>query len=102
MLPRSHLIRCSVSSVSKTDYTVEVSNPAKKDLKGLSREAQIRVAASLKALLREPRPSGVKKLKGCDSYRIRCGDYRIVYDIDDNARAVRVLIVRHRSAAYRK
>jgi mRNA interferase RelE/StbE len=91
-----------VSSVSKTDYTVEVTNPAKKELKGLSREIQVRVANALKALMSEPRPSGVKKLRGCDSYRIRCGDYRVIYDIDDKSRAVLVLIVRHRSAAYRE
>lgn len=91
-----------MNSVSKTDYTVEVTNPAKKDLKGLSREAQVRVAAALKTLIREPRPNGVKKLRGCDSYRIRCGDYRIVYDIDDKAHRVLVLIVRHRSAVYRE
>jgi mRNA interferase RelE/StbE len=90
-----------VTSGSKTEYHVEVSNPAKKDLKGLSHETQIRIMPALKLLAVQPRPDGVKKLKGSGSYRIRCGDYRIVYDIDDKALRVTVLVVRHRSVAYR-
>ncbi|MEI6084420.1 MAG: type II toxin-antitoxin system RelE/ParE family toxin [Verrucomicrobiota bacterium] len=49
-----------------------------------------------------PRPPGCKKLKGYhDLWRVRLGDYRVIYSIDDRARAVDVNAVRHRSEAYR-
>ena len=48
-----------------------------------------------------PRPMGVKKLSGQDAYRIRVGDYRILYEIDDTAKTVLVFAVRHRREVYR-
>lgn len=90
-----------MNSGSKAEYTIEISNPAKKDLKRLSRDVQERVVAVLKSLVIEPRPEGVKKLRGSGAYRVRCGDYRVVYDIDDERSQVMILVVRHRSSAYR-
>jgi mRNA interferase RelE/StbE len=53
-------------------------------------------------LIRNPRPAGVQKLAGSRSdWRIRIGEYRIVYEIDDNAKTVLVLQVRSRRDAYR-
>ncbi len=85
----------------KAEYTVEISNPAKKDLKRLSGDVQKRIIPVLKSLAIQSRPEGVKKLQGSGAYRIRCGDYRIVYDIDDERSQVTILVVRHRSSAYR-
>jgi mRNA interferase RelE/StbE len=90
-----------VSSGSTADYTIEISNPAKKDLKRLSRDVQKRIIPVLKSLATQPRPEGVKKLQGSGAYRVRCGDYRVVYDIDDQRSQVIILVVRHRSEAYR-
>jgi mRNA interferase RelE/StbE len=53
------------------------------------------------ALAHDPRPSGVEKLHGVEGrYRVRQGDYRIIYVIDDALRRVIVLKVRHRREAY--
>jgi mRNA interferase RelE/StbE len=90
-----------VSSGSETEYTVEISNPAKKDLKNLSPDIQKRIIPVLKSLAIQPRPEDVKKLRGSGAYRVRCGDYRVVYDVDDKSLQVTVLVVRHRSSAYR-
>lgn len=50
----------------------------------------------------EPRPKGCKKLQGPTRlWRIRVGEYRVVYDIDDDQRLVDVVVIRHRSEAYR-
>lgn len=60
-----------------------------------------RVFPRIEALATEPRPVGCKKLHGAvDFWRLRVGDYRVVYCIDDNAGVVEIRAVRHRSAAY--
>lgn len=62
-------------------------------------------AAALRAivgLVQEPRPAGVRKLVGSRSdWRVRIGEYRIVYEIDDSARTITVMQVRHRRDVYR-
>lgn len=61
-----------------------------------------RVAAAIEALAAEPRPHGAARLAGRDDYRIRVGDYRIVYAIDDEARLVLVARSAHRREVYRR
>ena len=48
-----------------------------------------------------PRPPGCKILKGSDKWRIRMGNYRLIYEIDDSAKAVIVIKIAHRSNVYR-
>jgi len=61
-----------------------------------------RIRDALLLLRDDPRPRGCKKLRGgTDTYRIRIGDYRAVYDVDDEARTVLLLRVRHRREVYR-
>jgi len=61
-----------------------------------------RVVARAMALSNDPRPSGVKKLRGYTStYRVRVGDYRIVYKVDDSAQEIRLLHVADRKDVYR-
>ncbi len=61
-----------------------------------------RIISRVEALTADPRPHGCAKLQGAaDLWRIRIGDYRVVYAIDDNARLVDIRVVRHRSDAYR-
>ncbi len=60
-----------------------------------------RIVPRLEQLATEPRPPGCKKLRGGDKeWRIRIGDYRVVYEIDDDARAVDVTRIAHRSEVY--
>ena len=59
--------------------------------------------AAIRALGETPRPRGARKLHGSprDDYRIRVGDYRVLYEVDDAAQLVRIMRVRHRREAYR-
>ena len=78
-------------------YRIEIRPAALKDLAALDRPVQRRIAAAIDALAATPRPSGVKKLEGAeDLYRIRVGDYRVIYAIDDRVLVVLVVRVRHR------
>jgi mRNA interferase RelE/StbE len=83
-------------------YRVFLERAAEKDLKHLSAKLHDRVIAAIQALAKNPRPTGCRKLTGVDNdWRIRVGDYRIVYEIDDATRDVRVNRVRHRREVYR-
>ena len=83
------------------DYEVVVSRRAADEIDNLPKAMAARVYAKLEALVHEPRPSGVKKLRGsAKGWRVRIGDYRILYEIDDDSRLVNVAAVRHRGKAY--
>ena len=61
-----------------------------------------RLFPAIESLACEPRPRGCRKVQGADNlWRIRIGDYRVLYTIDDQARIVDILAIRHRSDAYR-
>lgn len=60
-----------------------------------------RVANAILELERIPRPRGSKKLRGVQDYRLRVGDYRVLYSIDDDRRVVEVMAVGHRREVYR-
>jgi mRNA interferase RelE/StbE len=65
-------------------------------------EIRRRILQALVALENDPRPPGCQKLKGNDDlYRIRVGDYRIVYSVDDDGRIIIVLVAAHRRDVYR-
>lgn len=83
-------------------YEVIVERSAEKDLKKLSSEVRPRAVAALQALAKNPRPAGSRKLAGSENdWRIRVGDYRIVYEIADEIRIVRINRVRHRKDVYK-
>ncbi|KYC39106.1 addiction module toxin RelE [Scytonema hofmannii PCC 7110] len=83
-------------------YKVKFTKGAKKQLRKLPLDVQKRIQARVNDLKIEPRPDGVKKLKGQEnSYRIRIGDYRVVYEIEDNVLKVTVVKVKHRSEVYK-
>ena len=74
-------------------YTIQYSRAAAEDFESLSDDLQERVAEAVDALSENPRPPGSKKLKGSkNKYRIRVGQYRVIYEIYD--REILVLIVR--------
>ena len=83
-------------------YRVFLARSAEKDLGHLSPAIHDRVIAAIQRLARNPRPPGCRKLVGADNdWRIRVGDYRVVYEIADTLRVVRINRVRHRREVYR-
>jgi mRNA interferase RelE/StbE len=82
-------------------YTVRIRNAAEKALARISPPYQNRIIEAIRLLSAEPRPHGVKKLTDRDGWRIRVGDYRIVYEIQDDRLVVLVIAVGHRGSIYR-
>ena len=84
-------------------YRVEVAPAAVRQLRKLDRPAQRRLQAAIELLAVEPRPSAAKKLVGGNGeWRVRTGDYRIVYEIYDNVLLVLVVAVGHRREIYNR
>jgi mRNA interferase RelE/StbE len=82
-------------------YNLEWKRSAAKELKSLPRETVARVLKAVQALTQDPFPPGVKKLVGADhTYRIRVGDYRIIYDVIAATLIVHILRVGHRRDVY--
>lgn len=83
-------------------HDVLLESSAERDLRKLPVEVFERVISEIRSLAREPRPPGSRKLSGSKhDWRVRVGEYRILYEIDDRVREVRVMRVRHRREAYR-
>ena len=74
---------------------------AQRSLNDLDRPLRRRVASRIDALREDPRPQGATKLVGSKYWRIRVGDYRVVYDIEDAQLIVLVIEVGHRREIYR-
>jgi mRNA interferase RelE/StbE len=90
-----------VSSAAR--FTVEYDPKALKELASLDKPAARRIVKAIDALSHDPRPSGGRPLVGYpDLWRIRIGDYRVVYTIKDAELIVLALRVAHRSAVYRR
>lgn len=84
-------------------YRLQIKRSAERDLRRLPLSLFARINRQILALGDEPRPPGVRKLKGTRSgWRIRIGDYRVLYQIDDEIRTVTVVRVRHRRDVYDK
>jgi mRNA interferase RelE/StbE len=82
-------------------HSIEFKPCVDRKIEELSRDAQARVVKAVRALADDPRPRGCRKLKGRNVWRIRVGDYRVVYEIHDNALIVLVVRVAHRREAYK-
>jgi len=84
-------------------YTVEFTSKAVHAFGDLPRNIQVRLASRIDGLVKEPRPPGVEKLSGADDlYRLRVGDYRVIYQIKDKLLLVLVVTVGHRREVYRR
>jgi mRNA interferase RelE/StbE len=84
-------------------YQVQVARAALRQLRKLDPTARRRVQAAIELLADQPRPSGAKKLVGGDGeWRVRTGDYRIVYEIRDEVLLVLVIAVGHRRDIYQR
>ncbi len=82
-------------------YSVEIIPKAEKEFLRLPEIARNRIRKQILLLEDNPRPFGSKKLKETEYYRIRSGDYRVIYNIYDDKRAVKILSVAHRKDVYR-
>lgn len=93
----------SRARVTDSTYQVEVAPAAVRQLRKLDHPARRRIQAAIELLASDPRPPGAKKLVGGEGeWRVRTGDYRIVYEIQDRVLRVLVLAVAHRSDVYRR
>jgi mRNA interferase RelE/StbE len=82
-------------------YAVEIKPSARKELDDLPDNVLERVIRKMEALRHDPRPPGCKKLKGYkDHWRIRVGDWRVLYIVDDAAKLVSVTRIGHRREVY--
>ncbi len=81
-------------------YELFIVSSAEKDMDRLPTTVHARLSKRLLSLGDNPRPRGVRKLSGREEYRLRVGDYRILYIIDDRNRTVSVLAVGHRRDVY--
>jgi mRNA interferase RelE/StbE len=82
-------------------YHLKIKPTAERDLQKLPRPLFLRLSQKILALAEEPRPDGVRKLSGSlEGWRIRVGDYRVVYQIDDEQKTVIIVRVRHRRDVY--
>jgi len=82
-------------------YSVLIKRSAEKEMDRLPPRTFERVAKAILKLERDPRPKGSKRLRGMQDYRLRVGEYRVLYSIDDDARVVEVIAVGHRREVYR-
>lgn len=82
-------------------YQLDIERRATKDFRKLPGHVQERAKEAVRALSEQPRPDGCKLLKVAEAYRIRVGNYRILYTVDDAAQLVTVLRVQHRSEVYK-
>ena len=84
-------------------YEVYLERSAENDLKRLPTSAFDRIVHQIKSLAENPRPSGCRKITGSkNDWRIRIGDYRGLYEVNDRTKSVRVMRVRHRHEVYRR
>jgi mRNA interferase RelE/StbE len=84
-------------------YAIVISKSVQKQIDNLPNDVVERVIEKIQNLASEPRPDGIVKLKGFDNeYRIRIGDYRVRYEIDDESQLVQILQCKHRKDVYKK
>ena len=81
-------------------YHVDIRRSAQKALQALPKQEYERIRDAIRGLADNPRPVGSRKLTGRNGWRLRVGDYRVIYEIDDPARIVLILYVGHRRDVY--
>jgi mRNA interferase RelE/StbE len=82
-------------------YRIELKKSVQKDLESIPKKGLQRIILAIKSLADDPRPPQSKKLSGLEQYRLRQGDYRILYSIEDDLLIVFVVAVGHRKEIYR-
>jgi mRNA interferase RelE/StbE len=82
-------------------YSIQILRRAQKELAQLSKQEYERMKEALMNLSQDPRPQGCKKLTGREGWRIRVGNYRAIYEIDDKQQRLTVLHIGHRRDVYK-
>ena len=82
-------------------WQIEISRDARKELAGLHSQMQVRISKAVLALENNPFPAGCKKLKNRDGFRIRVGDYRVLFFADTKAKQIVISAIGHRREVYR-
>ena len=82
-------------------YSVQIKRSAANEIERVPKKDRARIVARIRELTDNPRPGGSQKLSGRELYRVRQGDYRVVYLVDDAERVVTVYSVGHRRDVYR-
>lgn len=82
-------------------YELKITRLAQKELGSLEENTYRRIKQAIVSLAETPRPVGCKKLANRDAWRVRMGDYRVIYEIHDRELVVIVIRVVHRKEAYR-
>ncbi len=83
-------------------YRIEIKRSAVKELEAVPAKDRRRITTKIQALAGNPRPAGCEKLSGHDKYRIRQGNYRILYTIEDDVLVVTVIRIGDRRDVYRE
>jgi mRNA interferase RelE/StbE len=84
------------------DYTIQYKSSVKKELKKLNQSDRKSIVDKIEKLKKDPKPQGSAKLKGStDLYRIRQGDYRVIYRIQNNVLVVLIIRIGHRRDIYK-
>ena len=83
-------------------YKIVIKPSVKKSISKLSRDLQLRIFGVIDSLQLDPYPPNARKLEGRDGYRIRTGDYRIIYEVENQILTITVLVVGHRREVYRQ
>jgi mRNA interferase RelE/StbE len=82
-------------------YDLRIKRSAEKELRAVSRPDLPKLIDRIRSLAREPRPPGCQKLSGQEAYRVRQGDYRVIYTVNDQARLIEIVKVGHRKEVSR-
>lgn len=85
-----------------TNYEIEFVKSAQKELNKLPPNIRLRIAKAVYLLGTGPRKGSVRPMVGSKSWRLRVGDYRVVYDIYDNKLVILIIRIRHRKEVYKK
>jgi mRNA interferase RelE/StbE len=83
-------------------YRVEIRKQASKELSRIGLEDRRRIGRAIEGLAEDPRPAGCRKLRDREGWRIRVGDYRVLYQIEEGRLVVVVVRVGHRKDVYRE
>lgn len=81
-------------------YQIIIERTARKDIQKINKSDQLDVIKAISELADDPRPVGCKKLKGRTAWRIRVGDYRVIYEIHDDLLIITVITAGHRRDIY--
>jgi mRNA interferase RelE/StbE len=87
--------------MNEAEYEIVIVRSAQKEIRSLDATVRVRILKAIRSLGSDPRPPGNRKLQASsNSWRIRVGDYRVVYSIDDQERQIEIFATRHGSKAY--